>query len=174
MPTNLVPIKVKIGLRPNGHADHPNFNNLQIVISSGLDWSKCVDVNGSGWLYDNGCGHKEEDLTYNSPIGMQWGMLLVPKQFADEAITMFPDLITKLSETDCESFYNDRYAKEFPEEDVDNEKLQGIRAKKDLGVALTSEDQLSLDPTNDTSGIRKNKKKNWTDYKVLKGYNVAQ
>ena len=172
--TNLVPIKVKIGIRDSGHADHPNFNTLQVIMSSGLDWAKWIDINGSGWLYDNGCGHKEEDLTYQSPIGMQWGMLLVPKQFAEEAISMFPDLITKLSETDCESFYNDRHANDFPEEEIDSEKLQAIKAKQDVGVTLTAEDQLSLDPTNDTAGIRKNKRKKWVDYKILKGYNVVQ
>ena len=139
-----------------------------------MDWSKWVDINGSGWLYDNENGHKAEDLAYQSPMGMQWGMLLVPKQFADEAIAMFPDLITKLSETDCESFYNDRHANDFPEEEIDSEKLQAIKAKQDVGVTLTAEDQLALNPTNNTSGIRKNESKKWVDYKILKGYNVVQ
>lgn len=33
----LTAIKVKIGLRANGQADHPDFNSLQAVKDSGMD-----------------------------------------------------------------------------------------------------------------------------------------
>ncbi len=52
MPRDLVPIKVIIGTRENGHADHPDFSALPSVVASGMDWSKYVDTFGSGWLYD--------------------------------------------------------------------------------------------------------------------------
>ena len=54
----LVPLLVKITLGPNGHAKYPAFNTLAVVQASGLDWSKYIDVHGSGWLYDS-VGHRE-------------------------------------------------------------------------------------------------------------------
>jgi len=170
--TNLVPIKVKIGIRSNGEADHPNFNVLQSVIKSGLDWAKYVDKEGSGWLYDNCCGHKED--TPESPRGIQYGLLLAPKEFADEAIARYPDLITKLDEAACQIFYEEHHSNEFSSEEVDTELLQAIQAKKSLGIVLTAEDNDAIDPTTDTRGIRKNKSKMWIDFKAKRGYLIVQ
>ena len=111
---NLVPIKVKIGLKDSGGAKYPKFNNL--AVTGAVDWSKYIDLHGSGWLYDC-CGHQEAET--GSPVGQQWGMILVPKVFADEAIAAFPNEVTKLTETQCESFYNDKHAKDFEDEEID-------------------------------------------------------
>jgi len=106
MARELVPLKVKIGIKENGQAKYPDFNQLQVVKDSGMDWSKYVDIQGLGWHYDKTSGHKEE--TVDSPFGQQWGVLIVPKVFVTEATTTFPDDCTKLTESELEDFYNNK------------------------------------------------------------------
>lgn len=166
---DLVPIKVKIGLKENGQAKYPDFN--QLAATGGVDWSFYIDANGSGWLYDC-CGHKEAEA--NSPMGQQWGMILVPQAFADEAIATFPDEVMKLTEEECENFYNDKHARDLPDEDIDNNILEGIKLKQDLQQPLTAQQTKALDPDDDTPGVRKNKRKLWTDYKTLTSIKIVQ
>lgn len=168
----LVPIKVKIGLRSNGHADHPNFNQLNCVKDSSLDWSRYVDIKGLGWHYDKKCGHREEDST--SPYGMQWGVLIIPKEFADEAKDFFPEVIEKLTEIKLEKFYDERAHAHEPNEKIDVNVLQAIKMKQDNGIDLTEDQQKALDPSDDTRGIRKNKKKKWDDFKKLKEIKIVK
>jgi hypothetical protein len=169
---NLVPIKIKIGLKGNGYAKYPDFGSLNCVKSSGLDWSSYVDVQGTGWHYDKRCGHKEEDST--SPFGIQWGVLIIPKVFADEATAMFPGEVVRLTEAELTTFYDTRSHAHEPDEEIDNTILQAIKVKQDLNLPLTPEQESALDPTTETRGIRKNKRKKWIDYKKLKGIKIAQ
>ena len=67
MSRNLVPMKVIIRLNNEGQALYPNFNTLNIVQASGLDWARYIDVHGLGWHYDKTSGHKEESI--DSPFG---------------------------------------------------------------------------------------------------------
>lgn len=166
----LVGIKVKIGMRPNGHADHPKFNRLPVVQASGMDWSKYVDVAGLGWHYDKTSGHKEETL--DSPRGQQWGVLIVPEQFAAEAIAEFPDLVTELTEVELEDFHDNKARAHLPDEEVDVDILTGIKLKQDLGIPLTEQQQKALDPDDDTRGIVKSKRKKWADRKIRKGITI--
>lgn len=169
---NLVPIKIKIGLKENGYQKYPDFNQLDCVKNSGLDWSLYVDVQGAGWHYDKQCGHKEEDFT--SPFGIQWGVLIIPKVFANESLTRFPDVVTKLTEAKLSAFYDTRAHAHEPDEEIDNNILQGIKAKQDSNLPLTSDQESALDPSTETRGVRRNKKKRWTDYKKLKGIKIVQ
>ena len=160
---DLVPIKVKIGLKPNGHAKYPNFNQLPAVISAGMDWSNYVDSLGLGWHYDQTSGHKE--ATPDSPYGMQWGVLIVPKPFADQAVAMFPAECAKLTEAELEDFYDNKAHINEPDEIFDEKVLNGIQAKRSLGLELTPQQLKAIDPDDDTPGIRKNKRRKWQDYK---------
>lgn len=170
MARNLVPIKVKIGLKPNGHAKYPNFNTLQCVIDAGIDWSNYVDTYGLGWHYDKTSGHKEDTL--DSPFGQQWGVLIIPKEFATEALITFPLDITELTEIELEDFYNNKAHAHEPDEKFNTDILAGIKLKQDLSIALTQNQIDALDPNNNIPGIMKNKKKIWVDYKILKGVNI--
>jgi len=160
----LTAIKVKISSNL-GKCVYPAFNQLDVVKQSGMDWSQYVDVLGSGWLYDNKCGHAEVDT--ESPRGIWWGMLLIPEAFAVEAVAAFPNEVTRLTKTKCKAFYDTRHAVKLPTEEIDSTILQGIKLKQDLGLTLTAEQQKALDPNDDTPGIRKNRKKKWVDYKQL-------
>lgn len=167
----LIPIKVRIGTSESGGAKYPPFNNLLSVQSTGLDWSKYIDVHGSGWLYDE-IGHKEEDA--DSPRGQQWGMLLVPEDFATEAVAAFPDDVEVVDEVEAEDFYNNRVAARQPEELLDNEVLQGIKLKQDLGLQLTQDQQDALDPEKPARGIRKNERKTFAGFTAERGLTLKQ
>jgi len=168
----LTPLKVKIGLRVNGHADYPDFNLLQVVQDSGMDWSKYVDAIGLSWHYDKTSGHKED--TQESPHGQQWGVLIIPKEFADQAVAMFSDTCTKLTEAELEDFYNNKATINQADEDFDQKMLDGIKTKQDLGIALTPHQLKAIDPEDDTPGITKNKKKVWKDFKKLSDVKIVQ
>lgn len=159
MARNLAAIRVEIGTRPDGSADYPNFNSLPVVSASGKDWSKYVDQEGSGWLYD-AVGHRDEDSTSPaSPVGIQFGVLLIPKAFADEAVAQFPTKCTRLSQADLDTFYNSRIARDEPDEEIDEEVLRKIKAKDDLGLPRTREDDEALHPTHQRRGVRPNHRK---------------
>lgn len=162
-------IKVEI-LSGQGKCLYPDFNQLAVVKQSGLDWSQYIDQNGSGWLYDKKCGHAEVDV--DSPSGIWLGMLLIPEQFALEAIAKFPDRIVRMTEAAAETFYNNRHACKMPDEDIDSDILQGIKLKQELGLTPTENQQKALDPEDDTPGIRRNKKKKWVDFKVLRAISI--
>jgi hypothetical protein len=173
---DLVPIKVKIGLKSNGHAKYPNFNQLYTVQVKGMDWAHYVDTMGLSWHYDKTSGHKED--TADSPFGQQWGMLIVPKEFADEAILAFPDTVSKMTEVECEDFYDNKAHAHEPDELVDEIALKAFEIKEKMGVSLSSEEKIkkdkALDPNDPTPGIKKNLNKKWVDFKALKGVNIVQ
>ena len=54
-------------------------------------------------MYDKVSGHQEE--TADSPRGQQWGLLLVPDAFAQQAVTRFPAECSILTEAEAEAFY---------------------------------------------------------------------
>ncbi|UCG53546.1 MAG: hypothetical protein JSW58_08310 [Candidatus Latescibacterota bacterium] len=177
----LVPILVKIGLTQTGRAEYPPFNQLPVVAASGLDWSRYVDIHGTGWKYDKTSGHQDD--TPGSPLGMQWGALLVPEQFAIEAAQQFPTVVTILNENDYESFHDSKATIYDPDELVDAEVLAGIQAKVNLANSLAaSQPSLNLDltqgqiealdPDDDKPGIRKNKMKKWSDAKAARDIKI--
>jgi len=169
---DLVPLRVKIGLRADGSADYPDFSQLPSVQASGMDWSRYIDRFGPGWIYDRVSGHKDDDP--ESPLGNQLGLLLVPKAFADEASATFPATCQKMSEAQCQAFYEQRYAVRLTDEVIDQDVLDVIREKKALSLPLTAEQQLALDPTSDVRGIRQNKMKKWQSFKATKKITVIQ
>ena len=146
-------------------AKYPNFNQLQCVIDSGLDWSVYVDVYGLGWQYDKTSGHKDD--TDDSPAGQQWGMLIVPEEFAEQAETAFPDDCDTMTEDELEDFYDNKAHVHDPEELVDTAVLQGIKAKEDLGLDVPEKTK-AVDPDDPAPGVRKNNHKTWSDFKSLK------
>lgn len=164
MPRPLVPIRVTIGLR-NGRHHYPSFNQLPVVQAAGMDWSNYVDAFGLGWHYDRCCGHAVG--TPESPVGEQFGCLIVPEMFAVEALTQFPNLVTRFTEAELAAFYDTHCHGLESEEIIDTEVLQGIQAKQALGLTLTEDQKRGLDPTNQMPGLRKNLHRHWVDYKAL-------
>ena len=182
MVTFVVPIKVKIGLRPNGHADHPAWELLPLV-SAGLPADPTrerVDEEVrkyvvGGWHYDKQSGHQVD--TPDSPRGMQWGMLLVSRAFADAALVTFPSVVTVMTQAQCQAFWDDKAYAHVPEEDFTLEVLQGLKTHRDLlkdlkkadndpaVVAVDGKIVKALDPLNPHPGVKKNFLRRWADAK---------
>ena len=165
----LVALKVKIGLRPNGHHDFPAFNQLNSNVRDGIDWSIFIDRFG-GWHYDQVSGHDNEDV--ESPRGNWNGMFLVPDDFAQAAIAMFPESCTILNEADAEKFYNERGHVRDAEIKEDTTILQAIAAKVAIGIPQSPSDLDALDPDHPASGRRRNKKKTFSGFKMQQGFTV--
>lgn len=171
---DLVPIKVKIGLRPNGHADHPDWRQLPLA--------KTEDPAGHmfhGWNYDKTSGHRES--TTNSPFGMQWGAVLVTPQFAEQAVAKFPEIISVMTEKEFETFYDEKCRAHMPTEHVDVEALQGLKVERDLladlgrpTAAIDSVISRALDPDDSAMGKRKDHLKTWKLAKAQLGATIKK
>lgn len=184
METKLVPIKVKIGLRPNGHADHPAWSKMPMVNS----WDDNVrEWCPSSWLYDKSCGHDDERIESNkwdSPQGMQWGCLLCTREFVNEAKQIFPDIVTELTEAEFEDFYNNYSRAHMSENDYDIEALQGLQLELDLKEKLgknkaetdivKAKIEKALDSNDKERGIRKNEERYCQDYLKKKGFTIKK
>ena len=178
----IVPIKVKIGLRPNRHADHPAWEQLPLV-AAGLPSNPSRDrvdeevrkhVVGS-WHYDKQSGHQVE--TPDSPLGMQWGMLLASKPFADAAVATFPELVTILTQAECQAFWETKAYAHMDDLDYTIEALHGLKLQRDLLKDLKKADTSpevtavdakivkALDPLDPAPGVKKNFLRHWADTK---------
>ena len=168
----LAAIRVRIGLR-GGHHAFPDFGSLGSVQSCPecTDWSIHVDRMGLGWHYDSCCGHDKD--TPASPFGTWLGLLLVPQQFAVEAVAAFPTEVARLNEGQLTTFWNTHVAS-GQQDTIDNtEVLQAIAAKRALGIPETQSDRDALDPASPTSGVVENPRKTWARYKAHTGTTIT-
>ena len=167
----LVPIKVKVGLRANGHADHPQWTLLPMIANEQQE----KQYMPHGWMYDKSCGHTEarnEGNDWDSPVGMQWGCLLVTQEFATQAIATFPSLVTELTEAEFEDFYDNKATSHISELNYNTTVLEGLKLEHDLKV-INSEDVTevkqriakAVDPDDNAKGITRSKDKAWADRK---------
>ena len=169
----LVPIKVKIGLRANGHADHPDW--YQLPLAASVDPATHMFF---GWKYDKTSGHKEASV--DSPIGMQWGMVLVTPLFATQAIAAFPTLVAELSEVEAETFWNTKVTAHLSENKLDTPTLQGLVAeltlRKELEqdvTDLTTRIAKAVDPTDREPGVKSNRQKRFSDAKTSLDFEIV-
>lgn len=169
MPRTLAAIRVII--EDGSTFKYPDFNQLAVVktfiaANPGKDWSNYVDLEGTGFKYDNAGGADRDDG--ETPVGQWCAHLLIPVEFARQAVLAFPR-VSRVTEAELQVFYDTRHAAEFPDEDIDLEILQKIKLKQDLGLPLTNEQAKAIDPLDDTRGIRKSKRKSWVDHKQEQG-----
>ncbi len=182
---DLVPLKVKIGIKPEGGHSYPNFNLLAPGSRSfngiAMDWAKYVDLFG-GWSYDKVCGHHETDE--ESPnLCEWWGLLLVPEAFASAAIEQFPSLCEEIDEAEYERLYDSRCAAKLPDQVVDSAALDHIERMERLEAAgkvqaptageITRRSK-ALDPKSSEPGIRENPKKTWLRCKASSGCQIVE
>lgn len=172
---DLVPLKVTIGLKTEKnkrfHA-FPAFNEIPAETRDNMDWSHFVDQYG-GWHYDKVSGHDHEDTPNGSPRGVWIGLLLVPEDFAADAVTRFPAQCQIVNEEAAETFYEGRVTIEQPEIEEDLEVLQAIAAKRGAGIEESADDLAALDPDNPRRGRRRNKTKRWADMLAHRGLTIS-
>jgi hypothetical protein len=189
MARSLAAIRVKIGHKPDGMAAYPNFGALAVVAANGMDWSRYVDKEGLGWHYDKTSGHDDDDA--DSPAGQQWGLLIVPEQFAIEAVAQFPGECTRMTEAECQQFYDDRARVQQADDDRDEAMLTALRAEfnlikdllaefpantklQDRSTALKTLLQKALDPDDPHPGVRKNVRRRWATFKARAGITFVE
>lgn len=175
MARNLVALRFCAGIHTEnkdghkvGHAKYPEFNKVSNAARKGMDWCSYIDAFGIGMQYDKDCGHKEEGDT---PFGEQCCVVAVEEAFADEAITLFPGVVTEMTAAEFEAFYNDKAHAHEAAESVDKDVLDAIAQKEALGLAVPEKAD-AIDVNTETRGIRKNHNKLWADKKVKSGVNV--
>lgn len=188
---NLAGLKVVIGLKTNGNADYPNFNTLASVQAEGMDWTKYIEAKGKGWLYDKKSGHQDDDPNEgqfdDSPAGTQIGIILAPETFVDEAVAAFPSVCSRVTDTECGTFHDQRCTHTADEVQHDQGQLQNLyyelqllewlkiqypggAAQTKIASALTKLGQRAIkaldEDDEDAKGIVKNQLKAWIDRKV--------
>ena len=184
--SQMMALKVKIGLTASGAADYPAFGLLECVKAAGVDWSNYVDREGYGWAYDR-CGHNEH--REDSPAGMQWGLLIVPEEFALEAEKTFPETCDALTEAETEEFWEQKCNSHLPDDTRDATALTAMTAEIELlQVLIVAESdaaertklearlkdvlksaKAALDPCCEAPGVRHNDRKKWGDWKKKVG-----
>lgn len=176
---DMAALKVVIGLRDDGTHDHPDFNTLAVVQASGIDWSYWVDRHGDGWKYDHSCGHKEQDA--ESPLGLWLGMLIVPEEFADQAAAAFPGICERMTEAECQAFYDTRHAVRMTSLKRDEEVLTALDEERSRLVGLSAstaaidgEIAKARDPDDPSAGVRRNRDKTWAGRKARMGVGFVE
>jgi hypothetical protein len=124
-------IEIKRKIDPNNQKgavnDYPDFNSLPAAVRDNLDWCHFIDQY-SGWQYDHESGFGESD-SFNPDPKVQYGVFMVPQDFADAAMAAFPTRVTQLDEADLETFYNDRAHRADSELNYDEGVLSGLQAR---------------------------------------------
>ena len=188
MATSVVPLKVKIGLRPNGHADHPDWTKLPLAQTgpgnSVQNAAAHMKFLGS-WKYDKTSGHADD--TPDSPVGEQWGMIFVTEQFAAEAEAdpEIGSLVLRMTEAEAIDFWDNKAHAYLDEYRRDVDLLNGLKTEHDLLIlaggasaariaVLKDKIRRALDPDDPEPGLRRNLEKTWalrepTSGVVLKG-----
>ena len=168
---HLVPIKIKIEFQLDGQGFYPKWSKLSII-NTDDDMRYHCPVK---MFFDNTCGYLDESK--DSPRGMQWGCLLCTQEFAEEAILLYPQIITQLTEAEFEKFYNTKVTIDLPEKRYDINVLQGLFFELKLNKELKQNiDKLkvsikkAIDPFSDDAGIKINKIKTWKGYKEKMGF----
>jgi hypothetical protein len=169
MATVGVPIKVKIGLRHNGHANHPDWRLLPLAKTDTIEDHQIVK-----WQYDNTSGHG--DHSPHSPRGEQLGMMVVTRQFADEAMATFPGVVSEMTDAEAELFYEQRHTVHMHRDRFDVQHLTGLKVVYDLMVAVGAPQieldafklniNRALDRVDPEPGVRRNRRKTWAGLKT--------
>jgi len=176
---HVVPLRIRIGLRPGGReADHPNWNVVPLPHVGQLhgDGTNPDDYVHGSWHYDSCCGH--QDSTPDSPIGMQWGVRLVTPAFAQAAIASLGAeyQASILSEADWEAFYDNHCRGHMPENRANMPVLEALKLELDLRTALGEDTtalkakiKKALDPDDAEPGFRRDLERHWQGFKKCHG-----
>lgn len=169
----LVPIKIRIGLNDKGQCKYPDFNQIDASIRQNMDWSKYIDLHGTGWCYNKMCGHTDEEDgdDYGCCRGEWCGVVAVPEDFALAAISLFPNDVKNINETEFETFWNEKGRIHLSDDTIDEAVLKSFEVKhKALGVDPLTDDAYlkAINRDDPTPGITKNHDRYWSDYKNKK------
>lgn len=145
---DVIPVKIVVGLRANGDADHPDFNLCPSRPTQGD-----IERHG-GFVYDKTSLHRTD--TPESPYGTQLAMILLDPALAKEVINTFPTVASEMTELEAKDFWDNKaYAhvmpyKLFPDAltalNAEMEILNTIGAPQAAKDALAARMVKALDP----------------------------
>lgn len=168
---DLVPIKVIIRkqvVNNQKRAKYPDFNRVNSSIRQNMPWSVYVDQFGIGWHYD-----KIENIGTGAETGTC--CTLVPKDFADAAIALFPNEVSKMTEAEFEAFHDNRAHAHEPDDLRDSQVLQDIVNIEALGGAVDATEKANaLDRNHPSRGVRRNRRKRFALVKADRSIRVVQ
>ena len=133
-----IPLKIKVTRTNSEGKSHPKGHN-------GYD----IDQYGIGMHYDKCCDFDLE--------GFRYAITALPEDKANAYIVASEGGVVAITEAEAEAWFLEHCPE--PAELISIQRLQEIKLKKDLGIALTQEDNDALDPLKDFPGIMINKKK---------------
>lgn len=173
MATKLIPVKWRIGRRANGEADNLDMHLNAVLQTMG------ITQRASHWMTAN-CECQVRDRVANLGTGAEYGAgaCLMPEDVAETARDYFetikPNMVFEVvSESEFETFHDERATLEQPAEKIDTVMLQGIQAQADLEKTVTGSVSAktaaraarALDPDDPEPGVRKNPDKVFADRK---------
>ena len=174
----LIALKYQAKRGLNGKIVYP-FDNLKCVARSGIQvvgesprWAAYLKINGGCVRYDKVSTIDREDLGFGSPAGYWSVLILAPREFAEEAISV-PG-VEALGLKEVQDFWEKRITADQPLEIYDSEILSALAAKKALGKKMNATDSLALNPSSPIRGIRKNTEKKWVDFKSAHGIEIEE
>lgn len=175
MAIQCTPIRVRIGLKPNGHALYPDWNKLPLARLERPEDHQIVK-----WIYDKQSGHNDESA--GSPRGTQLGVMLVTPQYAAEAVETFPGVVQIIDEPTLEAFWNTRAFAHLSDVSHQSGVLEDLKAEYELrkifqieGVGESGDQDVSgvlqqmlraLNKDDPEPGIRRNAKRRWVKFKA--------
>jgi len=158
MARTVVPIKI-IVTQNNGAHVYPQWSQLGIA-----DYNSHVFVRAS----ENKRGFDHQTAP-DSPVGVWIHCLGVSQLFAREALLQFPTLVSLMTETEFEDFYDNRAMSGVGESKRDTGILESMKAERDLRVslgqdltALDAEILKSIDPDSPEPGVRRRRQRRWS------------
>lgn len=169
---DLVPIRIKILKNPDGSMNYPDFRHtLQIFVD--------IPDYKSGQLHYDKTDCKT--VTPNSPAGQRWGLKLVDKRFAQEAIAEFPTRVTVLTEPEAKTFWDEKVYAHIDANRVNSVVIQDLTNQvilaKEAGLttelaALTARAAKAIDPNDPEPGVQTNPLKTFDGMKSAQGVKI--
>lgn len=81
--------------------------------------------------------------------------------------------VAGMTEVELEDFWDNKSHANEPDQFEDEDALQAIAAKRQLGISESAQDVRALDPDDEHFGIRKNRRKSWARFKTFRDWEIT-
>ncbi len=171
---SLVPILVKVFTKLDGSYDYPNFRGTLQIFKDKPGYA-------SGSIHFDKTSEATEDGGAESPVGTRLCMKLVDSEFAQQALAAFPQRVTTMTETEAESFWNNKAFAHIPSEKIDKDLIQTYKNLMVLYKELNNTAEIAklkakltkaLNPDDEEPGVIKDKRKVFSDMKAREGITI--
>lgn len=169
-----VPILVKIGVDARNYHVYPDWTLLPLAAAGQTKEEKEALVSAQQivkWQTDNVFSHNDDGP--DSPKGTWLGMMIVTEEYADQAVAMFPGVVTIMKEAEAKAFWEERVYIAVAPVKYDVDYLQGLKLEYELRtiakldtVEVEARIVSALDPTTKAPGIRERREVKFDQFKA--------